>query len=160
MQTFLEYVYKQKRESKRHLEIIKKLLEQNNFKVNDKTGEDDPYLFVQVPEHNLTFGGLRVYQIGNRIAFRTQKRVETEPYGMAYGLDIEEMYEDLLDDNVHDKQIAENLIKSVVDRFNDFFKKSKQAEEDRPIGTDPLNKAYIRSTGTDYANLVLNNAYK
>lgn len=159
MQTFNEFVFRQTREAQKHLEIVKKLLEQNNFKVKDHTKDnDDPFLFVSSPEHNLSFGGIRVYQIGDDIAFRPQKGPENQAYGLAQSLDVQEIYTDLLDEDIPSEKMAETLIHAIVNKLNSFFEKAKEAEQEKPGGIlDPLNRAYIRSNGTDYANKVLTN---
>ena len=71
MQNYMEFVDSKERKLRQHLKIIKKLLESNGFKVNDRINErDDPYVFVFNPSNNLSFDGVRVYEIGGQIAYR------------------------------------------------------------------------------------------
>lgn len=152
---FSEFVNRKEREAQRHLHTIKKILEQGGLRVVDETNRtDDPFIFVYATENNLSFEGVRIYQIGSTIAYRIQKRPETQPYGRAYLLPIEEMFEDRLGGKENDMEIGEEIMKSMISEIKDFFKKSARAEFEKPQPKDPLDAAYMRSTGTDYANMV------
>jgi hypothetical protein len=159
MDTFLEFIDKKQREGKRHLGLMKKLLERNGINVTDHREDDDPYLFVRNPNSQVSFDGIRVYQIGSQIAYRVQKQEDTHPYGKAYLLDLDEMYSDYLSDNIEQERATHMVIKTVTDEVKKFFVKSAEAETEirnaqMDGGDDGMGKIMIRTTGTDYSNQV------
>lgn len=158
MQSFFEFVDKKERESKRHLKIIKKLLESQNIKIGDHLDADDPYIFMHSPDKNVTFDGIRIYQIGSQIAFRIQKEENTQPFGKAYPLNIEDMFNDLLSDHHKPEEAGKKVISAVIEEVKRFFNKSAEAERDlrdTEFSTaDPMGKVVIRSSGTDYSNMI------
>lgn len=148
---FREFVDHKERENRRHLKIIKKLLEAKDFKVKGYVETDDPYIFVASTNKKTSFNGIRVYHIGSQIAFRVQNEADTHPYGKAYPLDIEEMFNDLLSDN-KPKEAAQKVMTEVVREIKRFFDSSAKAEGEFEDATDPLDRLITKSTGTDYSN--------
>lgn len=163
--SFGDFVDKKKREAITQLALIGKLLEQGNFKVETFLGGDDlddPYIFVNNPDDNSSFDGVRVYKLGSQIAFRIQKEAKTHPYGRAYPLNIEEMFHDLLseEDAEDEKEAIDKVIEAVNLEIKQFFKKSAKAEkEDRrrtEMGDDSRGDVIVKSSGSDYSNLIWN----
>ena len=163
MEQFLEFVNKQQREGKRHLVILEKALKKGN--INAKMVDaDDPYLFLPSPDESLSFGGVRVYQIGDTIAYRVQKQEKTHPFGRSYLLDVEEMFEDFMTDEIGEETAAQRVVETIADELNKFFQRSKEAEEDiRDIEFDNqigggagMGKIILKGTGGDYASNVYN----
>ncbi len=158
--TFGDFIDKKQRDSLKQLKLIEQLLASQGFNVDDflKEGnEEDPYIFVYNPNKNTSFDGVRIYKIGDVIAFRIQKESETHPYGEAYSLDIEKMFDDLMSEEEMDQINAGKLIiKAVAKELKSFFAKSEEAESDSRMGmiTQPEDSAVIRSTGTDYSSLI------
>lgn len=159
MQTFNEFVDKQTRKAQKHLSLMKKMFETNSMKVKDNLegyGEEEPYIYVYNKDNDLSFEGVRIYEIGGKIVYRVQKEFDTHPYGRAYELDIVEMYDDLMNDKKKEEEIGKEIVKSVVNEIKGFFDRSAKFEKQQPmISASPLDKAYMRSTGTDYSNKVL-----
>jgi hypothetical protein len=153
---FHEFVDAKQRKAKQHLELVKQLLERGGFQVIDKLEErEEPYIFIFNPEGNLSFEGIRVYEIGGDIAYRIQKESHTHPFGKAYSIPIEKMFDDLLgEDDMDDQKMGEEIAQSVVSEIRDFFEKSYEAEKKGPPSLDPIGQVNMRSTGTDYANKV------
>ena len=141
---------------------MKKILEQNNFKVKDFLNEQDsdPYIFCYNPLKNSSFEGIRVYKIGNELAFRIQKESQTHPYGSAYPLPVESMFNDFLTDSDGDEnEVSKQLIEAIGKEINNFFEKSSKAEESSrklSYNKDSVGSVLVRSTGTDYASLIYN----
>ena len=165
--SFGEFVDKKKREGLRQLKLVKQLLEASGLKVEnflDTDDKDDPYIFCFMPTKNGSFDGIRIYRIGEEIAFRIQKENKTHPYGSAYPLPIEEMFHDFLsDEDADQKKAGEKVIKSVVKEIRRFFDKSVEAEREereRDIEQekDTEGNVLVRTTGTDYSSLVYNKA--
>lgn len=161
METFLEFIDRKGREAKRHLLIVQKLLESQSLKVRAHLDdEDEPYIFLYNPSKKLSFEGIRIYKIGSQMAWRVQKEEKTHPYGKAYQLDIEDMFDDFLSDHMQEEHAGKLVIKSVVEELQKFFVKTGQAEQDLMQGefgvNDPLGRVIVKSTGTDYSNLVHN----
>lgn len=161
METFLEFVNKNKRDGKRHLTILEKVFQRGNMTVKPFMDEDNPYIYVAAPTKEMSFGGVRVYQIGDTIAYRIQKQENTEPFGRPYLLDVEEMYEDFMADDIKEDEAAKRIVQAVADEVSRFFRKSKEAERDFQDvefdkQTDGMGKIVLKPTGTDYSNTVYN----
>lgn len=160
METFLEYVDKKQRESKRQLRIVAKLLESGGLKVRKNLDDESPYIFVAVPGKKMSFEGVRVYKIGNHMAFRVQKEEKTQPYGKAYPLNLEDMFRDYISDHMDEEKAGQLVVKSVVKEMQKFFKQTMEAEKEIMQGdfsqSDPLGRVIIKSTGTDYSQMVHN----
>lgn len=159
--SFGEFVDKKKRESVKQLGILKKILEQGGMRVDDfidTNSDDDPYIYCVSPTRNGSFDGIRIYKIGEQLAFRVQKENKTHPYGSAYPLPIEEMFSDFLSDEGTDqKNAGKKVMEAVVKEIKRFFEKSLEAESEereRNIESDKDSQGNVsvRSTsGTDYS---------
>lgn len=165
--TFGEFVDRKKRECVRQLQIIKQLLERHGLKVENfltTDSEDDPYIFCFSPTKNGSFDGIRIYKIGESIAFRIQKENETHPYGSAYPLPIEDMFHDFLGEgDVDQKKAGLRVIEAVTKEVRKFFDKSVEAESEErerssELDQDSAGSALVRTTGTDYSSLIYNKA--
>ena len=160
---FHEFLDKKKRDARKHLKLMKELFQQGGFKVADHLNEKDgAYLYLYNPKRNLSFDGVRVYEIGGDIAYRIQKEEATHPYGRAYCLPVPQMFEDLLgEEDMKDEQIGAEICKSVISEIKSFFDKSYEAEKRGPPVSDPLGKIHTRTGGGgDYANSVMGSGQK
>ncbi len=120
---------------------------------------DDPYVFLRSNKGGTSFEGVRIYKIGGNIAYRIQKEEKTHPFGKAYPLDIEGMWDDLIGDKMDEKEAGKQIIKAVHEEFDTFFTKSLDAEKQLRTGDfdrkgNPLGNVMITGQGTDYSNLV------
>lgn len=163
--SFGDFVDKKKRESIRQLRLLKQVLESHGLKVENflNADDDDPYVFCYSPSKSGSFDGIRIYKIGDQLAFRIQKENRTHPYGKAYPLPIEDMFHYFLsDDDVDQTKAGKKVIDSVVKEVRRFFDKSIEAERDerhKDIDQDnPEGNVLVRTTGTDYSSLVYNKA--
>ena len=160
MITFNEFVDSKTRESKKQLSLLKKVIEQTGLSVKDHLDDEEPYLYVKNPS-KASFDGIRLYKVLDSIGFRIQKEESTHPYGKSYALDVEEMYEDRLEDKEKDEKAAKNVMRAIGEELQRFFKKSSEAEKEIQSGEfeqdgDPLDRLVIKSTGTDYSNHIQN----
>ena len=64
------------------------------------------------------------------VAYRIAREAETEPYGTAYQLDLENMYNDYMSEITHPEKAGKKVIESVAKEIKTFFKKSADAEEE------------------------------
>jgi hypothetical protein len=149
---FREYIDRKNRQARKHLQTTKKVLEQNGFQVDDFSDEDDPYIFLHSPDASLSFGGVRIYPIAEKLAYRVQNAAESHPYGSAYELDVEAIYADLLADNVDESKAAQKVIESVGEEFKKFFEKSKKAEQRQSAGD--VSPIMARPHVNDYGNSI------
>lgn len=165
--SFGEFVNKKKRESIKQLKIVKQLLEQGGLRVDnflETDDTDDPYIYCFSPSRNGGFDGIRIYKIGNQIAFRVQKEAKTHPYGSAYQLPVEEMFSDFLsDEGIDQRKAGKKVMESIVKEVRKFFDVSNRAERDEREGKidkekDPQGNVLVKTTGTDYSSLVYNKA--
>lgn len=140
---FSSFVDKKTNKARKELEVVRDVLSSGGVKVDDFLKEDSPFLFVPSTKKSLDFGGIRIYKIGNNMAYRIQNEGGTEPYGMSYPLDIEGMFEDLISD-MGDEKAAEEIKKAVVEEINGFFDRSLKAQDDLgSSGQDPHNKIMV-----------------
>lgn len=154
---FIEFIDKKEREAKKQLKIIEKILLAHGMKVKDHLHDEDPFLFVYNPKKSTFFEGIRIYKVGDQIAFRVQKEEETEPFGKAYPMNIEEMFTDLITDHKPD-EAGKRIMIAVTTEVKKFFEKSALAERDlrdKEFERDPFGKVVVRSSsfGMDYSNL-------
>lgn len=125
---FSSFLDKKIKQAKKELEIIKEVLEEEDFEVKDFLDKESPYLYLKNKENNLDFDGIRIYKVGSNIAYRIQKEAKTEPYGAAYSLDIEDAFADLITD-MDEEEAAKQIKKAIKQEFNEFFKKSSEAQD-------------------------------
>lgn len=157
MHNFFEFVDKRQRDAKKHLKLVEKMLKKNGLDVKSFLEEEEPYLFVKTTNEGLSFEGIRIYEIANTMAYRVQKEPKTHPYGMAYSLNLEEMFNDFMGDNIREEQAARKVIESTIGEIKKFFKKSAEAEEDLANSSIMQGDKYIlRTGGNDYSSLVMN----
>lgn len=159
MKSFGEFVDKKTRESKRQLEIVEKVLHKEGLKTKSFLSESDPYIYIEDPSRQLTFGGLRIYNIRGSMAFRVQKEEKTHPYGRAYPLDIEGMYKDLTSDDKTETEAGKIVMKAIVQEVRSFFTKSGDAEKDLRNFQFDRDRDAVGMTGdqgTDYSSTVHN----
>ena len=159
MKTFSSFLDKKHRDSLEQLKLIQKALENNGLNVeNFLDKHDDPYIFCFNPNRGTSFDGVRIYKIGDEIAYRVQKQSKTHPYGRAYQLQIEKMFQDLKgDEKMDDQKAGQKIIGLIAEELKYFFEKSKEAEgAEREEQGENSGDIIIRSTGTDYSSLISN----
>lgn len=160
MKSFTEFVDKKARETKRQLKLIQEIIKKDGLEVKNHLTDSDPYIYIEDPGKQLSFGGMRIYKIGSSISFRIQKEEKTHPYGTAYPLDIEEMYDDLLSDDTSRKKAGSIIMQAIIKEVRTFFTKSADAEKELRAGEfdrdDPMKSAFASNQGTDYHSTVHN----
>lgn len=154
---FVEFIDKKERETKKQLKIIEQILQTHGMNVSNHLHDDDPYLFVFNPQKNTFFDGIRIYKVGDQISFRVQKEEKTEPFGRAYPMNIEDMFEDLISD-YKPEEAGKRIMVAVTTEVKKFFDRSAIAERelrDKEFERDPWGKVVVRSSdyGMDYSNL-------
>ena len=159
MKTFHEFVDRKTRRAKRQLQIIEKILKKNNMSVSSFLEGDDPYVFLRSNKGGTSFEGVRIYKIGGNIAYRIQKEEKTHPFGKAYPLDIEGMWDDLIGDKMNEEEAGKKIIEAVKEEFDTFFVKSSDAEKQLRAGDfdkrdNPLGNVMLTGQGNDYSNLI------
>lgn len=161
--TFGEFVDKKGREAKKQLSIVKEFMQKSGMRVADhvESDENDPFIFVYNPQSDTSFGGVRVYKIADKIAFRICREEKTHPYGRAYALKIPEMFNDLVSDNFKQEEAGRKVIESVVKEVQKFFSVSAKAERDLQAknmkgNDDPLGRVLIQSSSSDLSNSMSN----
>jgi hypothetical protein len=143
---------------------LKKIFIKHEFDVESFFDNKPPYIFVHCYEDNATFGGVRIYIYKNNIAYRMQNKPDSEPYGYAYLINLDEIYAELLfhqkdyDKNKLSKEVALKMISAI----EDFFKENGEAQEDMETAMfnndgDPMGKVIIKTMGTDYSSKIHNN---
>lgn len=140
---FSAFVDKKTNKARKELEVVRDVLKEGGVAVEDFLKEEDPYLFVPSSKQSLDFGGVRIYKVGNNMAYRIQNEKKTQPYGTSYPLDIEGMFEDLISD-MKEEEAAQEIKKAIVEEINNFFKKSLEAQDELSTsGMDPHSKIIV-----------------
>ena len=125
---------KKVRKGKKQLAVVKKVLEEQGMSVQDHLGDDDPYLFVKNPTNKKTsFAGVRIYKIGENIAYRIQKEEKTHPYGKSYQLDLEDMFNDFMTGEGYQPQDQSSVTMNCD--FKDYCKPYEYDKSYRDIRT-------------------------
>lgn len=169
MQTFLEYaIHRVKTFEPKRLHNLYLALKKGGLAVINRIHQqNDPHLWVQAHPQPEEYRGLRIYLLGNICAFRVQKLESTEPYGKSYLLDLQEMYDNILEDlgeeeDNKDPNMAMNiLIKQMCDKIRKFYIDSIKDEEEflsaqlnGPERQDIGGAAILPVTGIDYSSQV------
>lgn len=150
---FFDYINRNVLGAKRKFKIISTILKQNKIKNKMFLDVDDPFLFVYSTNPECDFEGVRIYSIGRNIAFKIQNRVDTHPYGKAYLLDFENIYNTFMSEKgSNEEKAGKKVIDILVDEMKKFFKMSADAQNKIEKGND--NKLMLRSGGTDYSSSV------
>jgi hypothetical protein len=163
MKGFGNFLDRKGRETKRQLEVLQRVLQKEGLTVEAFLEDEDPYLFVRAKDNGVSFDGVRVYRIGNNYAYRVQKEEKTHPYGKAYPLDVEGMFQDLMaDEGMNEESAGKEIIKALNNEFTKFFEKSSEAEKEARAGefnqsADPAGKMTVNTYGTDFSNMVGSN---
>jgi hypothetical protein len=138
------------------LEILEKILSKK-FKVDSFLQNESPYVFVYSQEENLPFQGVRIYKVGSNWAYRIQNENETQPYGKAYPLKLEEIYENLVADS-QEKDVGEIIANALIEEFENFFKKSSEAEMNNNsfiiTKKDVSNQTIVGRNSGDFSNMI------
>lgn len=150
---FSSFLDKKNNEAKRQLKILKDIISESEMKVEEFIEGRDPYLFVSNTEKDLNFG-VRIYKVGSELAYRIQRRKDTQPYGEAYPLNLESCFSDLVSD-MDEEEAAEKIKKAVVNDLKLFFKKSSEAHDELMAGgmkDDGTGRIIVSSGNGDLSN--------
>lgn len=161
IRTFREFLGGKKRESKRHLHMLHKLLEKGGFKVEGFLDDEfeEPYVYCYNPNKDTSFKGVRVYKIGDQIAYRVQRESKTHPFGSAYLIDMDGIFNDIMSDGVTKKEkLGQKVIEEIVENIKSFFKESAEAEKEDDVwddNSDSMGMVHVRNPlGGDYSSQV------
>ncbi len=162
--SFGEFVDKKQRDAIHQLELLEKALRKGGMKLESYLNEDDndPYVFCFNPLKNGSFDGIRIYKIGDQIAFRIQKESKTHPYGRAYPLNIEEMFNDYLtDEGIKEHEAGKKVIESLTKEIRKFFDRCASIEKDErdsDISDDDSMQIAMKGSVSDYSTQVTTNS--
>lgn len=150
---FSSFLDRKVKEAKRQLKIIRDIVSESDLKVEDFLDGHEPHLFLANPTKDLDFG-VRIYKVGSDLAYRIQRRKDTQPYGEAYPLNLEDSFADLVSDMTED-EAAEKIKKAVVEELKMFFKKSSEAHDELLANRgseDGVGRVLISSGNGDLSN--------
>lgn len=162
--SFGEFINKKQRDAVNQLEILEGVLRKSGLRLESFLEEDneDPYIFCFNPLKNGSFDGIRIYKIGDQIAFRIQKESKTHPYGRAYQLNIEEMFNDFLsDEGIKEHEAGKKVMESVTKEVRKFFDRCASVERDERNSDTPngksLGQVALKGSFSDYSTQVSTN---
>ena len=156
MELFLEFIDRKQRDAKKQLSLVEKALKKAKLHVYSHLENEDPHLFVKANNKHLSFEGVRVYHIGDGIAYRVQKLEGTEPYGKSYALNCEDMFNDYMAEDMDEKEAAQKVMEAIGREIKEFFKKSADAEKELRTGQKDGVGMIVKTGGSDYSSTVLN----
>lgn len=161
MRTFRDFLGGKKREAQRQLNMVEQVLKRHGFKTENFSDEQfsEPYIYCYNPNKDTTFKGIRLYKIGDKIAYRVQRENKTHPFGAAYILDMDSIFNDLMSDGVTDKvNLGQKLTEEIVKNIRAFFKESAEAEKEEDKWDDDgdsMGMVHVRNPlGGDYSSQV------
>jgi hypothetical protein len=170
MLTFLEYsIHRVREQQPKKLGLLLKSIKSAGLVAIDHTDDEkDPHIFVRAHPQPEEFQGIRLYILGHIVAFRSQKLEDTAPYGKAYLLDMQKIYEDLLEEEdpkneEEKKETLKKLVRIIGDKIRKYWSDTIEDEEEQlqdelggmertDIGGAMLAPAY----GNDYSSAVYN----
>jgi hypothetical protein len=150
---FNQFLDKKGRTARKQLDIPKRSLEREGLVVGDYLDAEDPYLFVR-SDRDLSFEGVRIYKIGEQIAYRVQKEKDTHPFGRAYPLDVEDIYADIVSDDMNEEKAGRKVMEFVAAEITKFFQKSEKAEAELRV-IEGQKKLSVRNGVADFTNQVI-----
>ena len=154
MGLFCEFVDRKQREARKHLRLIEKALKKSGFSISNYIDQDDSHIFIKNTSPDASFEGIRIYEIGDALAYRVQKEQETEPYGKAYILDLEEMFNDFMSENIKEEKAGNKVIESLAEEIKQFFARSATAQSEID-GSEKEKTVILKTGGTDYSGMVV-----
>lgn len=162
MKTFNEYKTVLDDQTKSNLELLTVIFKNDGLKVHEFLDQKkDPYIYVFNPLDDLSFQGVAVYKRGNILAYRPQRYEDSQPYGAAYMIPIQDIYEDYIYQKKDKKEALKMLCTKLCKDMRSFFRDSKKAEDAvmqsqlrDPKDIDGAGQIIIRNTGTDYSNTI------
>lgn len=144
---FQDFVDRKHRKAIRELKILEQIVKMGGFETKGFFEDKfDPYVFVK-SNTETPFEGIRLYKIGDHIAYRVQNEVDSHPYGSAFDLNVEAMFDDYVEDGEH-KHLGEKVAKSVVEDLKHFFKINAQMSRDMlkdGMAQDPFKQPQTNS---------------
>jgi hypothetical protein len=162
MRSFRDFYENKVRQAIKQLNIVAQVIEKAGFKIDHFLDEHftDPYVYIHNPNNDTSFEGVRLYRIGDKIAYRAQRENKTHPYGNAYTLDVELMFDDLMEEGeMKPEQIGHKVMTMIADELRSFFEESAEAEReenglDANKQNDTLGQVSIRNPqGGDYSSM-------
>lgn len=164
MNNFQNFVNKKSKVTRRQLGILEKVLKLGGFSTRSFIESENPYIFIKSTDDKLSFGGIRMYKIGEHIAFRVQNAESTHPYGKAYSIPVEELYNDIVSEEANEEHAAQEVMKSISQEIRNFFKKNVAASSEIKsfeISDSNGGRVGINNQGfnADNSNLITNNKF-
>jgi hypothetical protein len=100
-----------------------------------------------------------LYKIGDQVAYRVQRENKTHPFGSAYLIDMDGIFNDLMGDGITKKEeLGKKVMEEIAKSLHVFFKESAEAEkeEDKWDGEGgTMGMVHVRNPlGGDYSSQV------
>lgn len=152
---FSSFIDIKNKQTIKQLNILKEILSKE-FEISPYLENDDPYIYLKAKKET-PFQGVRIYKIGSNWAYRIQNESETEPYGKAYPLDLEKMFEEIIPD-MSEEEAGGVIADALIEEFNIFFEKSAKLDKEFSIGqfnkNDISNAVIVGSNSGDFSNSI------
>jgi len=149
-------------QKKTDLETLLRIFRSDGLKVHEFLDrKKDPYIYVFNPLNDLSFQGISVYKHGDILCYRPQRYQDSQPYGAAYLVKMQDIYDDLIYKEKEKSRALSVLCKKLCKDVRSFFRQSKGAEDSimksqmrSPSDIDGTGQIVIRNTGTDYSDKI------
>lgn len=131
MSIFSDYLKSRNYSGRRKLAIFAEVMRRADLHVIPRFDGAEPHLFVsRGPDRT----GVRIYEIGDRLAFRVQDLPDGEPHGRAFGIDVQRLFEEIIEeiDDKTPENAAWLLLGELGNAMKSFFADSIKAARKKP----------------------------
>ena len=151
---FSDYKDKTLLESIRKLKLINRVLKLAKLSSKLFLKGEDSYIYLKSTNNDSDIGGIAIYPIANKIAFRIQNSPDSLPQGRPVLLDFEKVFNDIFNDLERKKIKKDSDIEAAKKVIDDFVKTIKEYFKNKSFSQDKKDKVLGLTLGTDYSSMV------
>jgi hypothetical protein len=151
---FNDYKNKTLLESIRKLKLIKKVLKLASLSSKLFIKGEDSYIYLKSTNKDSDIGGIIIYPIANKIAFRIQNTPDSLPQGKPVLLDFEKVFNDIYNDYERNKSKKDSDLVAAKKVVDDFVETIKEYFKTESFEKKEKEKVLGLTLGTDYASMV------
>lgn len=151
---FSDYKNKTLLESIRKLKLIKKVLKLAKLHSKLFIKGEDSHIYVKSTNNESDIGGIIIYPIANKIAFRIQNTPDSLPQGRPVLLDFEKVFNDIFNDYERNKTKKDSDLIAAKKVVDDFIETIKSYFKEKSFQNKEKDKVLGLTLGTDYSSMV------
>ena len=151
---FSDYRDKTLLESIRKLKLIKKVLKLAKLHSKLFIKGEGSHIYVRSTNKESDIGGIIIYPIANKIAFRIQNTPDSLPQGRPVLLDFEKVFNDIFNDYERNKTKKDSDLVAAKKVVDDFIETIKSYFKEKSFQKKEKDKVLGLTLGTDYSAMV------